>query len=566
MDPHEPLEARSLTEKVCERCHGVLRTVEELCPRDGGKLHSVASPESLVGRVIDGKLTLTGVVGKGGMGVVYRARQHSIDREVAVKILHPGFANDTESVRRFLHEARAATRLEHPNVITVFDFGRTDDGLLYIVMELLNGHSLGTEIALGPIAPARAVHLLTQVADAVHHAHERGLVHRDLKPENVILVQGSALRGDFVKVLDFGIAMTTARSYEGMERITRTGAVCGTPAYMSPEQVLGDEIDARSDVYALGVIAYEMLSGLHPLPADTPMRQMLAHIEKPVPALAAVAPHVPTIPALEQAVRHALEKKREQRTASALEFANELVAALGGRDVSSPVLGVPVSPSRLTGVGAERIDVRVRADSTAPPGRDRRGLADTARAAPAPQGTLPKWRAAAPFVAVLGLLAAALVFFATRTEEGRASATGGSAVASSPPLAVPVVHAPDASLGTAVDAKVVAAADTAVAEDTAVAPDVALAQAPEVAPVDAAPAEIVLTSDPVGAIATRDGVALGKTPLRLAPPASGSLTIVLKKAGYRAESVVIGAGSSDLSVMLTALPHGPRGDAPGIVP
>src|SRR5690606_9727937 len=133
-------------EKICERCHQVKRVASDTCPDDGGRLLAVANEQALIGRVIDDKLTLTSVLGKGGMGVVYRAQQHSMDREVAVKILHPSFATDTEAVRRFLHEARAATRLDHPNVITVFDFGRTDDGLLYIVMELLNGHGLGDEI------------------------------------------------------------------------------------------------------------------------------------------------------------------------------------------------------------------------------------------------------------------------------------------------------------------------------------------------------------------------------------------------------------------------------------
>ncbi|MFO0745939.1 MAG: serine/threonine-protein kinase [Myxococcota bacterium] len=369
-------------ERICGQCHKVFRIVETVCPEDGGKLHTVATAEAMVGRDIDGKLTLVGVLGQGGMGVVYRARQHSMDREVAVKILHPGFAGDAEAVRRFLHEARAASRLDHPNIITVFDFGRTADGLLYLVMELLAGSPLAKVVDAGPMPAARAVHVLAQVADAVDHAHARGLVHRDLKPENVFLLAGSALRGEHVKVLDFGIA--TTRAQEGFDRVTRTGSVCGTPAYMSPEQVLGDEVDGRSDVYALGVMAFEMLTGVHPLRAETPVRQMLAHLEQPVPSFRAVgAPAVPV--AVEAVVRRALEKKRELRPATALAFADELLAAMRG----ASALAMHVKP----------LDSRL----------DQRAIVASAAARltpPAPR----RWRRALPYAGVVSVIALALGF------------------------------------------------------------------------------------------------------------------------------------------------------------
>jgi len=547
-------------EKVCEQCHQVKRTSGDVCPDDGGKLHAVADERALVGRVIDNKLTLTGVVGKGGMGVVYRARQHSMDREVAVKVLHPNFASDTESVRRFLHEARAATRLEHPNVITVFDFGRTDDGLLYIVMELLNGHSLGEEIERGPIAPARTVHILTQIADAVHHAHERGLVHRDLKPENVILVHGSALRGDFVKVLDFGIAMM--RSYDGIERITRTGAVCGTPAYMSPEQVLGDEVDARSDVYSLGVIAYEMLSGMHPLPADTAMRQMLAHLEKPVPPIATVAPQLVLPLGLERAALHALEKKREQRTPSALAFANELVAALGGGAAVGPVLGVPVA-----GAVVSRPEIG-STSSERSNDRSERGFADTARATSIPRPRNIK--RLLPYIAVLAVLVLAVVFLATRPDAtGEVTDTrghGDNVAVSPPPAPTNVVAAmPDVTVA---DAKVMVDATVAAPETTLdTTPAETIAPEPTTPEIVAAlPVRIDVSSIPVGAVVLFDGSEIGVTPLEVALPTTGSATLVVKKAGHRSETRTLTATSTDLSLKLERLPRGPRGDAPPIVP
>ncbi len=530
-------------EKVCERCHRITRVAGDVCPNDGGKLYAVANDEALIGRVIDDKLTLTAVLGKGGMGVVYRARQHSMDREVAVKVLHPSFSGDTESVRRFLHEARAATRLEHPNVITVFDFGRTDDGLLYIVMELLNGRSLADEIERGPIAPLRTVQLIAQVADAVQHAHDRGLVHRDLKPENVILVQGSALRGDHVKVLDFGIARM--RSYDGIERITRTGAVCGTPAYMSPEQVLGDEVDARSDVYSLGLITWEMLAGMHPLPADTPMRQMIAHLETPIPSITSVAPMLALPAGLEQAVRRALEKKREARTGSALDLANDLVKAVGS-DLTG--LGTPVS-------AAVRSD---RGNDTDRSGRDdRRGFADTARATSTPRAEVKSSRRLLPYVAILAVLVLAVVFFATRgdkTEE----------VASAP--VVPVVPVAPVGVGApevvAPEVEIVAVETIAevVPEPEVVAEIVATATIPEVA----APREVAVTSTPSGVNVALDGKNIGVTPLSVALPASGERTVTFKRSGFRPETRTLTATSSDLAVTMRVLR--PRSDAPPLVP
>ena len=338
------------TERICEHCHKSYTADVDVCPDDGGRLIAVGGAQDRVGTIIDGKFTLTEVLGEGGMGVVYRARQHSMDREVAVKFLHPSFSNDADAVRRFLHEAKAASRLNHPNVITVFDFGQTPNKDLYLVMEILNGNELYEEMRGEPLPPDRVVHILTQACDAVHHAHEEGLVHRDLKPENIFLLHGTRRSRDFVKVLDFGIAMM--RSYEGAERITKTGAVCGTPGYIAPEQVLGDLPDRRADVYALGVMAFEMLTGKLPFEADTPMRQMLAHLKTRPPTFEETNPGLGLPAALEQVVMRALAKRPASRQSTALALADQIVAAVEGRPIDEvfqeeePIVAIPVDDGR----------------------------------------------------------------------------------------------------------------------------------------------------------------------------------------------------------------------------
>jgi serine/threonine-protein kinase len=560
-----------MNDRVCERCHKILRVEGDVCPDDGGRLLTVSTPEALLGRNIEGKLELTGILGVGGMGVVYRARQHSMDREVAVKILNPSFAGDAESVQRFLHEAKTASRLDHPNIITVFDFGQTQDGLLYIVMELLSGKPLAHDVDAGRIEPTRAIHILTQVADAVHHAHTRGLVHRDLKPENIFLLPSTSLRGEFVKVLDFGIAQM--KNQEGVDRITRTGSVCGTPAYMSPEQVLGDEIDPRSDVYALGIIAFEMLTGLHPLRAETPMRQMMAHLEGTIPTFA----HLGTfgVPAaVEQAVRHALEKKKEQRTSSALEFANELAVAMGGASLA------PTTPSSEA------------AKSTAlAKGSERMAFAETGRATPLPPRAS---RAYVPYIVVALLIVGALVFFLTRdrpanpklagktdtvAERGQPGATPTDRPGNPPApagkgdtdVALPSAATPDTATELRPSGAVTApelrpsGADTNAPATEKDDTHVALPSAPDTAPAASAPVMVMIASTPPGAQVVVDGVSLGTTPLAVQRPAGETpKKVVLKVKGRAPKSLELGpTGDATLTVKLEPAPAAsPSGTKP----
>ncbi len=300
------------------------------CTVDGAKLLQVGrGNRDRAGEIIDGKVTILSLLGEGGMGGVYRALQHSMQREVAVKILHRSFSNDMSAVKRFLQEATTASKLNHPNIITLFDFGQSEHGELYLMMELLEGVPLSEALdSAGPFPPAKAVEIVAQVCEAVHHAHEQGLIHRDLKPDNIFVIR--ARRRDFVKVLDFGIAKM--KTVEAASQITRTGMVCGTPAYMAPEQAMGEEVDRRSDIYSIGVILYELLIGVRPFDHDTPLKLLLAHASEPPKTMRELRPEIPVPAVLERVVMRTLSKEPGARPATAAALADELLAAMESAD------------------------------------------------------------------------------------------------------------------------------------------------------------------------------------------------------------------------------------------
>jgi len=291
-----------------------------------------------IGRLVGGRFRVTHVLGEGGMGVVYGAEQQmgSTVRKVAIKTLHPHLSKDPSVLARFHRECGTVAQLEHPNTIKVFDFGAEADGTLYIAMEFVEGRSLDKVIEKdGPLPPARVVDILEQVAGALHEAHQQGIVHRDLKPENVIL--GEKLgKTDFVKVLDFGIAARSESSDKQKEqKLTQQGMVLGTPPYMSPEQFTGAELDRRSDIYSLGVMTYEMLTGSLPFNATTPWQWATEHMTaQPFPI--EQRPSGYGIPkSMRDAVMGALAKDPEQRPSTAVAFVGALRAGMAGTAVSA---------------------------------------------------------------------------------------------------------------------------------------------------------------------------------------------------------------------------------------
>ena len=297
------------------------------------------SEDSLVGRLIADRYRILAPLGRGGMGAVYRVEHVMLKKELALKFLHPELGRLDEVARRFEREAEAAARLDHPNIIAVTDFGRTPDGMLFLVMELLQGQSL-TEVirpagAGRPLPVERALHIVRQILRALEHAHASGIVHRDLKPDNVMLIARDG-DDDVVKLLDFGIAKITAPADgEPGQALTQAGVVFGTPEYLSPEQAMGEEADGRADLYSAGIVLYEMLTGKRPFDAPSKVAIVSMHLtQKAMPVTQAV-PEVPKW--LERVVERAMAKKRDERYASAGEF-------LGALDGSLPSRGIAAMP------------------------------------------------------------------------------------------------------------------------------------------------------------------------------------------------------------------------------
>jgi eukaryotic-like serine/threonine-protein kinase len=299
---------------------------------------NVLSP-NLIGQMIAGRYRLLRQVGEGGMGSVYEAEQAlgSSQRAVAVKLLRPEWSHDPFVQARFHREAATVAQLEHFNTVRVYDFGTTDDGTLFIVMEFLHGRSLQKALdELGALPAERVSHIVSQVAASLEEAHRLGIVHRDLKPDNILLVENYAAQRDVVKLVDFGIA----KGQPGVDnpaptKLTEFGAFVGTPAYMSPEQFTAIGVGPRSDIYSLGITTYQMLTGRLPFKAETALQWAQAHTSTPPPALGAESPAGPIPEHMQRAVLRALSKDPADRQGSAAEFSRALSeptaeAAVGG--------------------------------------------------------------------------------------------------------------------------------------------------------------------------------------------------------------------------------------------
>jgi predicted Ser/Thr protein kinase len=500
--------------RFCPTCGARYSTGADFCTVDGQRLETLADEETalrgstLVGRTLDGRYRVEKVLGEGGMGVVYLVTHVALGKRMALKVLHGEGARDETTVARFVQEAQASSAIGHPNIVDVIDFGRLADGAAYFVMELLEGESLTARIKRGAIPLEQTIAIAEQIASALAAAHARGIVHRDLKPDNVQLVR----RGpeEAVKVLDFGIAKVGGAS----SKLTKTGMIFGTPHYMSPEQAAGQSVDARTDVYALGVIVFEMATGTVPFDGDTFMGILSKHMFEPPPrptkVLASTHP-------LEPVILRALAKKPEDRYASMDALLADLRVVREGGEVADT--SGPIRPP--AGFGAPPPSIEVPTAS---------------------------WRAPMVFLGVLGALLVTGIgvglFLALRaqrapvvtslTEPVHASTTAVT------PIAVDAVGAvgsedSDGAAGAATGSTVVTPPPTPDPEPGG-SHDVAAATTVDVIRIDSVPPRAVVLVE---------GAIVGTTPLDVPRPREGELAIELRARGHVSRSLTLSAATGE---------------------
>jgi tRNA A-37 threonylcarbamoyl transferase component Bud32 len=314
--------------KACPQCHIRYPTESVFCFLDGAVLEAIRDP--LIGTTLAGRYLVEDVIGEGGMATVYRARHTLVDRPCAVKVMNPALASDPTTRERFRREAKSTQTLAHPNVIEIFDQGETPDGTTYIVMELLAGKTLAELTDAGAVPLPRALPIMIQISRGIARAHDLGVVHRDLKPENIFIVRRPFDGSDLVKILDFGIAKA-----RGDTRLTNAGELFGTPQYLAPERITGGETGPSVDLYALGVIFFEMATGKLPFEASDPTTFLIKHMKEKPPPPRAIDPRLPE--KLDTLIVQLLEKDPKARPVDAHRIEQELV-------VLANQLGIPVPP------------------------------------------------------------------------------------------------------------------------------------------------------------------------------------------------------------------------------
>lgn len=401
---------------VCSECHKEFADSSRFCPYCGAVATAGAAADPYLGKMVSGKYKVEKLLGQGGMGRVYLAHNVALDQKVVLKVLLPEYGQDPDTVKRFQHEGRAASRLRHPNVIQVMDFGAMEDGTLYMAMEFLPGKDLAHLIQHEfPLGDRRIARIASQILAALGEAHAQNIIHRDLKPENVMIEQR---RGDpdFVKVLDFGIAKIT----DAKTKLTAAGLVCGTPEYMSPEQAKGADLDPRSDLYSVGVIVYQMVTGLLPFESDTPVGFLMKHLTEPPMPPSQRQPEVDVSPELEAFIMKAISKNPADRFANAEEMREALLAVVPdagapARAATSAAIPRPATPAAPT---AKAAPSAAKPAATKPQPEE----------APAPAKPGGKTGLIAAAAAVVVIAGAAGAWFATR---------GGSAPATPPVATAP---------------------------------------------------------------------------------------------------------------------------------
>jgi serine/threonine protein kinase len=353
-------EATATAMKSCPRCGREFTDPITLCPADGTVLEK--SGDELVGQMLTERYRIDERISEGGMGTVYRATHVLMDKRVAIKVLHPSLAADDKIVARFSREARAASRISHPHALNVTDFGESESGVVFLVMEFLDGKTLKEVIqSESPLPLARVVEIIKQVAGALDAAHREGVVHRDLKSDNIMLIEAPN-GSDWAKVLDFGIAKIKETAGNTDPGLTAPNLIIGTPQYMSPEQCSqASEIDSRSDIYSLGIIVYEMLTGHVPFTAESPTAIMMKHLQDPPPSVLEERDDLP--PQVGMVITSAMAKRPEDRFQTAGELSNALAAAAAGEVLDQAVAAAATNP----GASNETSRIVVPTDSNEAP-------------------------------------------------------------------------------------------------------------------------------------------------------------------------------------------------------
>jgi serine/threonine-protein kinase len=415
--------------KVCPVCGKEYSDTSSLCTLDAEVLQSVDDP--LLGQTLAEKYFIEQLIKRGGMGSVYRGKHVMMDKTVAVKVLRPSLAGDDVVVARFSREAKAASRISHPHAVSVTDFGEAENGVVFLVMEYLDGRTLKDLIrSEGPMPLDRAVEIVRQVSGALDAAHQQGVIHRDLKSDNIMLSQTNG--GDWAKVLDFGIAKIQQPEGVRDNDITAANLVIGTPQYMSPEQCSQTSpIDARSDVYSLGVIVFEMLAGRVPFTGESPTVIMMKQVGDEPPSILEARPDLPA--SIDTLIKKALAKQPSDRFQTAGALSEALTQAADEAGASASAKGAPVADTvsmAPIGLAADDLDeetvVRPRAEVSPVGGVAERVFTRQAKDE-APPASFNPWRIMAPAAIVL-VAVFGVVFLLTRgTSQTPTNQTGGQA-------------------------------------------------------------------------------------------------------------------------------------------